>query len=62
MYGSISEVAPDKETLVGCQEKWLHLMALLQSADVKPTQATVSGVKKLKEISTALILRWNKLK
>jgi photosystem II stability/assembly factor-like uncharacterized protein len=62
MYGSIVEVAPENETLVGCQEKWLHTMALLQSVDAKPTQATLSSVKKLKEITSAIILRWNKLK
>lgn len=62
MYGSITEVPVDQETIVGCQDKWLHLMALVQSSDTKPTQATINSIKKLKEITNGLILRWNKLK
>ena len=62
LYGSIYESAADKETIVGLQEKWLYMLALLQSVEAKPTDATLTGVVKLKELSTALGDRWNKMK
>lgn len=37
LYGSISDVAPDKETIVGLQHKFLYMLSVLQSADAKPT-------------------------
>ncbi|HJS73789.1 MAG TPA: glycoside hydrolase, partial [Vicinamibacteria bacterium] len=37
LYGSIRETAPEEETLVGLQEKFLYMMKLLQQADARPT-------------------------
>jgi hypothetical protein len=62
MYGSIYESAADQETIVGLQEKWMHMLALLQSVEAKPTDATLKSIAKLKDISNALGDRWNKLK
>ncbi len=62
MYGSIYESAIEKETIVGLQEKCLHMLALLQSVDAKPTDATLTGVTRLKELSGAIGNRWTKMK
>jgi hypothetical protein len=47
MYGSISNTPIEKETIVALQEKLLYLMAVLQSAEAKPTAAQVQAVTKL---------------
>ncbi|MEK6782309.1 MAG: glycoside hydrolase [Bacteroidota bacterium] len=61
MYGSIYAIAPEQETVVGLQEKWLHMLTLLQSVDAKPTEATLGSITKLKEVSAVLGDRRNKL-
>ena len=48
LYGSITASTPDKETIVGLQNKWLHIMNFIQSADSAPTMQTREGIKKLK--------------
>jgi len=58
MYGSISEVPLDQETIVGLQDKLLHMMAVLQSADVKPTTQALQAVDKLKSRKDEMISRW----
>jgi len=45
MYGSITESA--NETIVGLQDKFLHMQLVLQNADVKPTSQAIEGVKRL---------------
>jgi hypothetical protein len=62
MYGSIYETAIEMETIVGLQAKCLHMLELLQSVDAKPTDSTLAGVTKLKELSTAMVNRWAKIK
>ncbi len=57
VYGSIYELPIDQETLVGLQSKLLHLLKVLQSADAKPTQATIQACDKLIEVSEALLKR-----
>ena len=61
MYGSISDVALEQETIVGLQDKFLHLMAVLQSADAKPTAQTLLAVDKLKIRKGEVVNRWNVL-
>jgi hypothetical protein len=61
MYGSISEVPLDQETIVGLQDKLLHMMAVLQSADVKPTTQALQAVNKLKARKDEMINRWKTL-
>lgn len=61
MYGSIAEVAVAQETMVGLQDKFLHLMAVLQSADAKPTTQLVQAVDKLKTRKDEVANRWKAL-
>jgi hypothetical protein len=61
MYGSISEVTLQQETVVGLQDKFLHLMAVFQSADVKPTTSAMAAVDKLKVRKDEMINRWKAL-
>jgi photosystem II stability/assembly factor-like uncharacterized protein len=58
MYGSIAEVSLEQETLVGLQDKFLHLMAILQSADAKPTTQTLLAIDKLKSRKEEMLIRW----
>ncbi|MGH7597217.1 MAG: glycoside hydrolase, partial [bacterium] len=58
LYGSITAASADKETIVGLQNKFLYLLNVLQSADVRPTQQTIAGAKRLEEMMEALVRRW----
>jgi photosystem II stability/assembly factor-like uncharacterized protein len=62
IYGSASESTLDQETIVGLQDKFLHMMAILQSADSKPTSQSISAVEKLKVRKDEMIARWKSLK
>ncbi len=52
MYGSITE--RPNETIVGLQEKFLHMQLIFQNADVKPTKQGIEGVKRLQEIKAEM--------
>jgi photosystem II stability/assembly factor-like uncharacterized protein len=60
MYGSISESPLEKETIVGLQDKLLHMMAVLQSIEAKPTASQIQAVVKLKEMVGGMVKRWEK--
>ncbi len=62
MYGSISESQLDKETIVGLQDKLLHLMTVLQSVEAKPTFIQLQDVMKLKIATFKMANRWNEMK
>lgn len=47
LYGSIYESTPEKETLVGLQEKFLHMLQVLQTADARPTPKAISAIEQL---------------
>ncbi len=47
LYGSISESILESESVVSLQSKYLHMQLVLQSADARPTDATIEAVKKL---------------
>jgi photosystem II stability/assembly factor-like uncharacterized protein len=47
LYGSIAESPLNQESIVGLQSKYLHVLVVLQSADARPTEATIKAVKKL---------------
>jgi hypothetical protein len=49
LYGSITATTPEKETIVGLQEKFLFMLQVLQSADARPTPQAVSAIEKLEE-------------
>jgi photosystem II stability/assembly factor-like uncharacterized protein len=58
LYGSITAISADKETIVGLQNKFLYLLNVLQSADARPTQQAMAGVRALEEAMEALAKRW----
>lgn len=62
LYGSITAVDPDEETLVGLQEKLLYLLAVLQGADARPTEAAVEAVRELGPTLARLEQRWERLR
>lgn len=47
IYGSIYESSPDKETIVGLQEKFLYMLHLLQTVDARPTPQSILAIEKL---------------
>ena len=62
MYGSIY-VDPDaKASVVGLQEKFLHMLNLLQAADAKPTAQAREAVAALQKTLAALEARWAALR
>jgi hypothetical protein len=58
IYGSAYESALENESIIGLQDKLLHMLAVLQSADVKPTSQTIIAVEKLKSRKDEMIARW----
>jgi hypothetical protein len=62
MYGSISESTLDNETVVGLQDKFLHLMAVLQSTEAKPTSVQLSDVMKLKIVAFKMKNQWDTMR
>ena len=60
LYGSIRAVSPEKETIIGLQNKLIYMMNVLQSADVNPTSQAQNGVKDLLDVAVILKVRWNK--
>lgn len=62
MYGSITHVPAENETLVGLQNKFLFMQNLLQAADVEPTSQTRSAIETLKGTLSAVKARYDKLK
>lgn len=61
LYGSITAVSGEKETMVGLQQKFLYLLNILQGVDARPTQQAIAGVKALEEMTEALAQRWKAL-
>jgi len=51
-----------QETLVGLQTKLLYLMALLQSADARPTSQAVGGVRQQQGSLKEVLGRWSDLR
>jgi hypothetical protein len=62
MYGSIYAAPAERETLVGLQEKFLHLLALLQAADARPTIQSREALAALQKTLGALEARWATLR
>jgi photosystem II stability/assembly factor-like uncharacterized protein len=61
MYGSISVTSLDQETLVGLQDKFLHMQLVFQSADARPTESAMVAVDKLLTRKLELITRWREI-
>ena len=62
LYGSITAVPADRETIVGLQQKFLYLLTLFQGADARPTPQALAAVDELQKTLTALKARWNALR
>ncbi|MEP5612571.1 MAG: glycoside hydrolase [Cyclobacteriaceae bacterium] len=62
LYGSIRTTPLSEETIVGLQEKLLHLQEVLQSADVRPTDQTTEAVEALTLRMNEVKAKWDKIK
>jgi photosystem II stability/assembly factor-like uncharacterized protein len=62
LYGSISAGTLERETLVSLQEKYLFMLAVLQSAEAKPTEQTQEGIRKLNVRLIEIKEKWEGLK
>jgi len=62
MYGSIYTEPDVKETVVGLQEKFLHMLNLLQAADARPTTQAREAVAALQKTLASLEARWAALR
>jgi hypothetical protein len=62
MYGSIYAAPDASETVVGLQEKFLHMLNLLQAADARPTTQAREAVAALQKTLAALEARWAALR
>lgn len=58
MYGAIYAAAAGEETLAGLQQKFLHLMDMLQGADAKPTTQATEALRRLLAEGEAMDRRW----
>ena len=62
LYGSITAVTPERETIVGLQQKFLYMLNLLQGADARPTPQALAAVAHLQKTLAAVKERWNTLR
>ena len=62
LYGSITAVPSEKETVVGLQNKFLFMLNLLQGADARPTSQAEEAVPELRKTLEALGRRWQSLR
>ncbi|HJR59902.1 MAG TPA: hypothetical protein VJ813_10900 [Vicinamibacterales bacterium] len=62
LYGSITAVPADRETIAGLQQKFLYMLTLLQGADAKPTPQALAGVAELQKTLASLKARGNALR
>jgi photosystem II stability/assembly factor-like uncharacterized protein len=58
LYGSITAAPPERETVVGLQQKFLYMLTLLQGADAAPTPQALAAVAELQKTLAALKTRW----
>ena len=62
LYGSIYAADDDEENIVALQQKFLHMLTVLQSADRQPTDQAKAGLADLRMSMRAVLARWDKLK
>ena len=58
LYGNATAVSPDRETIVGLQQKFIFMLTLLQGADARPTPQALAGLRELQKTLTAVKARW----
>jgi hypothetical protein len=61
LYGSIYAAPDATETVVGLQEKLLHMLGLLQASDARPTTQARDAVAALQRTLVVLETRWTAL-
>jgi hypothetical protein len=57
LYGSITAVSPQQETVVGLQQKFIFMMNVLQGADARPTPQALAAVTELQKTLSTLKAR-----
>jgi hypothetical protein len=57
LYGNITAVPTERETIVGLQDKFLFMLTLLQGADAKPTSQTLAAIAELQKSLAGLKAR-----
>ncbi len=58
VYGSITAVPGEQESVVGLQHKYLFLLNLAQAADARPTDQALAAIDALELIEQAVVQRW----
>jgi hypothetical protein len=58
LYGSITAVPADRETVVGLQQKFLYMLTVFQGADARPSAQATAAVAELQRTLAALKERW----
>jgi hypothetical protein len=61
LYGSIRDQDSATETIVGLQEKFLYVLNLFQSADVRPTDQAMAALERLEAVLADLEKRFQAL-
>ena len=54
LYGSITAVPAERETIVGLQQKFLYMLTLLQEADARPTPQALAAIAQLQSTAAAV--------
>lgn len=62
LYGSITAVPAERETIVGLQEKFLYMLTLFQGADAGPTPQALAAVAELQKAKGTLEARWRAMR
>jgi len=62
LYGNATAVPPERETIVGLQQKFLYMLTLVQGADARPTPQALAGIRELQKTLAALKLRWTAMR
>lgn len=62
VYGSITGVPPETESLIVLQRKTVFVLNILQAADVRPTTQAMDAVERLESTLPELQRRWEKLR
>lgn len=57
LYGSITAVPADRETIVGLQAKFLYMLTLLQGADARPTPQALAAIAELQKTAASVTAR-----
>ena len=57
LYGSITAVPADRETIVGLQSKFLYMVVLLQGADARPTPQALAAIGELQKTAEVVKAR-----